>query len=86
MSPVHLQPHCRDAGQIANQPWRELHLIRRISRTCSDLVSAALWTVETWAGKSQQRRQLGRLSERELRDIGLSRYDAEMELRKPFWR
>jgi uncharacterized protein YjiS (DUF1127 family) len=29
---------------------------------------------------------LARLSERDLKDIGLSRYDVEMELRKPFWR
>jgi uncharacterized protein YjiS (DUF1127 family) len=36
--------------------------------------------------KLRQRRMLARLSERDLKDIGLSRYDVEMELRKPFWR
>jgi uncharacterized protein YjiS (DUF1127 family) len=39
-----------------------------------------------FAQRMRQRRALAQLSDRELRDIGLSRYDAEMELRKPFWR
>jgi uncharacterized protein YjiS (DUF1127 family) len=40
----------------------------------------------TLAERLRQRRMLARLSERDLKDIGLSRYDVEMELRKPFWR
>jgi uncharacterized protein YjiS (DUF1127 family) len=41
---------------------------------------------EVWANRSAERRTLAGLSQRDLKDIGLSRYDAEMESRKPFWR
>jgi uncharacterized protein YjiS (DUF1127 family) len=41
---------------------------------------------EMWANRSAGRRTLAGLSQRDLKDIGLSRYDAEMESRKPFWR
>jgi uncharacterized protein YjiS (DUF1127 family) len=34
----------------------------------------------------QDRRTLATMSEQSLRDIGISRYDAEFEARKPFWR
>ncbi len=38
-----------------------------------------------WALRARQRRQLLAMSPHLLRDIGLSRYDAEHEARKPFW-
>jgi len=34
----------------------------------------------------RERAQLRALSDRELHDIGISRYDALQEARKPFWR
>ena len=40
----------------------------------------------TVAERLRQRRLLARLSDRDLKDIGVSRYDVEVELRKPFWR
>ncbi|MDD3448252.1 MAG: DUF1127 domain-containing protein [Gammaproteobacteria bacterium] len=39
-----------------------------------------------WSERARQRRQLARLDDRLLGDIGLSRVDAEQEARKPFWR
>lgn len=39
-----------------------------------------------WNERARQRRQLARLDDYLLRDIGLSRVDAEQEARKPFWR
>ncbi|RCX32350.1 DUF1127 domain-containing protein [Thioalbus denitrificans] len=39
-----------------------------------------------WNQRARQRRQLARLDDYLLRDIGLSRVDAEQEARKPFWR
>jgi uncharacterized protein YjiS (DUF1127 family) len=36
--------------------------------------------------RSRQRRALGRLDERLLRDIGVTRCDAAREAGKPFWR
>jgi uncharacterized protein YjiS (DUF1127 family) len=39
-----------------------------------------------WQQRARQRRELRRMSDRELKDIGLSRVDAEREAAKPFWR
>lgn len=38
-----------------------------------------------WFERARQRRQLGQLSDHMLRDIGLSRADAENEVGKRFW-
>lgn len=40
----------------------------------------------TMAERARQRRALARLSDRELRDIGLTRYDVEFVLRQSSWR
>lgn len=39
-----------------------------------------------WRQRIVTRRELGRLDERMLQDIGFSRLDAEQEMTKPFWR
>lgn len=39
-----------------------------------------------WRERSRTRAQLARLDDRMLKDIGLSRSDAGLEARKPFWR
>ena len=39
-----------------------------------------------WQERARGRRDLAALSDRSLRDIGLSRSDALREIRKPFWR
>ena len=45
-----------------------------------------LGVLVTWWGRSRQRRQLRRLDDRQLQDVGLRRDDVERELAKPFWR
>ena len=42
--------------------------------------------VLTWIERARQRRELGRLSDHMLKDIGLKRGDVEVEVAKPFWR
>jgi uncharacterized protein YjiS (DUF1127 family) len=39
-----------------------------------------------WHERSRQRRQLLSLDDRLLKDIGISRVDAEREAGKPFWK
>lgn len=39
-----------------------------------------------WQLLARQRRELQKMSDRELKDIGLSRADVEREVAKPFWR
>lgn len=38
-----------------------------------------------WSARSRQRRDLAKLSDAALRDIGLSRQDVHLEISKPFW-
>ena len=40
----------------------------------------------TWQERAAQRHALGRLDDRMLADLGLSRVDVAIELSKPFWR
>lgn len=40
----------------------------------------------TWHQRAVTRRELARLDERVLHDIGLSQADVEQEVSKPFWR
>jgi uncharacterized protein YjiS (DUF1127 family) len=42
--------------------------------------------IPLWLERTRQRRDLRGLDARLLTDIGLSRYDAEREAAKPFWR
>lgn len=39
-----------------------------------------------WLDRARSRRQLARLDDRQLRDIGVSRTDADREAAKPFWK
>ncbi|MDP7652345.1 MAG: DUF1127 domain-containing protein [Rhodospirillales bacterium] len=42
-------------------------------------------TVDLWHMRARGRRDLARLDDHFLRDIGLSRDEAAREARKPFW-
>jgi uncharacterized protein YjiS (DUF1127 family) len=39
-----------------------------------------------WRRRARSRRELAVLCDRCLRDMGATRYDANQEVRKPFWR
>ncbi len=45
---------------------------------------AELLTV--WESRARERRYLGEMPDRMLRDLGISRSDARRESEKPFWR
>jgi uncharacterized protein YjiS (DUF1127 family) len=42
--------------------------------------------IDKWWRRSREREILMTMSDRELKDIGITRYDAQYEARKPFWR
>ena len=42
--------------------------------------------MKKWSCRSRGRRELARMSDRSLQDIGLTPYDAYVEINKPFWR
>jgi uncharacterized protein YjiS (DUF1127 family) len=50
------------------------------------LVSGAWRMISSGYQRSLQRQHLTGLTDYQLRDIGLHRWDVEVELRKPFWR
>ena len=43
-------------------------------------------TIRLWRERVRERHAFHTLGHRELRDLGLSRWEAERELAKPFWR
>ncbi len=42
--------------------------------------------LHTWRKRNQERQAFAHLDYRDLRDIGLSQWEVEAELAKPFWR
>lgn len=69
---AHAQSICR-APPMARQSFHQLF-------------AKAMTVLKEWHRRAQGRRELEALSDRCLRDIGLTRYEANREVRKPFWR
>jgi uncharacterized protein YjiS (DUF1127 family) len=59
--------------------------VRKCERPASHL-RRALAVFHIWRQRLRDRRALMLMDERSLRDLGLTRYDALYEARKPFWR
>lgn len=51
-------------------------------RLFADLLSL----IQEWQRRARSRHELAVLCDRCLRDIGVTRYEANQEARKPFWR
>ncbi len=49
------------------------------------IAAQAFETVLVWQERASQRRALAQLDARMLKDVGLSRAEVDLELRKPFW-
>ena len=54
--------------------------------TLSSLAVRLFDAIGTWNERAAQRRALAALSDQVLHDVGMSRFDAEAEADKPFWR
>lgn len=63
-----------------------IRLFRSQSSETGSLAVRLTAVLETWAERRRQRLTLQGLSDYALKDIGLSRSEAEREARKPFWR
>ena len=66
------------AAGAAVKPLRAFGNVRRIATKCLHLLVI-------WQERNEQRHALSELSERMLKDIGVSAGDAYKEMRKPFW-
>jgi uncharacterized protein YjiS (DUF1127 family) len=69
-------------------PWITLPAQPAV-RECDQRTShlrRALALLDIWRRRLRDRRALALMDDRSLRDLGLTRYDAFYETRKPFWR
>ena len=64
----------------AHHPMKDFH------PSLATLAGAVQEGFAAWRARLRQRELLAVMSERELRDIGLSHWDAQHEADKPFWR
>ncbi len=60
--------------------------VGRGSLSLAHVAETAVSLFGLWRQRVVTRRELGRLDERMLQDIGFSRLDADHEMTKPFWR
>jgi uncharacterized protein YjiS (DUF1127 family) len=72
-------------GVLAPQPLREPLLLRGW-RALNAAIEHAVDGIFTWHERIRMRRQLMMLDDRLLKDIGITRLDAQSEAEKPFWR
>lgn len=59
---------------------------RRARHARRSISGGIVATLREWRRRARDRGQLARLDDRMLRDIGLTRADAEFLSNKPFWR
>lgn len=57
-----------------------------VDRALAAMVTRAVDRILLWIDRWRQRRHLGALSDHMLKDMGLSRFDADQEASKRFWR
>ena len=55
-------------------------------RLISTEIMRAVTLANTWGQRTRSRRQLGTLDARLLKDVGLTRFEAQREAQKPFWK
>ena len=70
---------CPDRIPLDTQWQASPHLL-------SGFLSSVRATLREWRRRKNGRLELARFDERMLRDIGLTRVDADYEINKPFWR
>jgi uncharacterized protein YjiS (DUF1127 family) len=71
---------------IHSHATRSPHGQRAAVHALSDSWLHVTATLREWRRRTRERAQLGELDDRMLKDIGLTRADAEFLINKPFWR
>ncbi len=74
MTAIQLQEPC---GRVGHRAARH---------GLSEIAGRAFATLREWRRRARDRAQLAALDDRMLKDIGLTRTDAEFLSNKPFWR
>jgi uncharacterized protein YjiS (DUF1127 family) len=76
----------RDREPLTPRASLPLAKIGGIVKAAVRVCGRALLCLEEWSARAQERRDLRSLDDRMLKDIGVSRSDAEREGEKPFWK
>jgi uncharacterized protein YjiS (DUF1127 family) len=63
-----------------------VHQIHRVVARPPREIRSWAAAIDTWWRRSREREILMTMSHRDLKDIGITRYDAQYEAHKPFWR
>ncbi len=75
---------------LKQHSWNATIRPRRRDGAIGPMVAAGIGRVlgltATWRRRARDRYALLAMSERDLRDIGVTRFDAAREAAKPFWR
>ena len=79
---THLRPH--DANVIRLAARRMPAPVNK--RALRWFIASIRQWLERTAARARERRELAKLSERDLKDLGLTPYDVEFKLRTPLWR
>jgi uncharacterized protein YjiS (DUF1127 family) len=60
--------------------------VRLIAQSTLSVITRLTGKLRTWRQRARERAELARMSQTELRDIGVSSSDRWEEINKPFWR
>ena len=71
--------HIRTAKRLKPSLWRSLPSPMEALMRAADLLA-------TWEQRARERRHLAEMSDHMLKDLGISRADAQHESAKPVWR
>jgi uncharacterized protein YjiS (DUF1127 family) len=82
----HVDPQQRRGFALAAAILWSTRVITGRAQSAAALSRRAIRIAIMWNRRARERAELLSLNERALRDLGLSRYDALREGRKPFWR
>ena len=77
MAAIHFEISRRRLGAVPHHRGR---------RVASDVAGRVLAILREWRRRAHDRAELSKLDDRMLKDIGLTRGDAEFLSNKPFWR
>src|SRR5690348_5980055 len=99
LQPPFLSKRVRKGASTALSESRRVHMVaihwhatrdrpsqRNALLALSDAGNHVVATLRVWRRRSRDRSRLAELDDRMLKDIGLTRTDAEFLINKPFWR
>lgn len=67
-------------------PPKGLGELQSTDQRLLEIVKVIKCTLSIWRNNARQRRQLAKLSTSLLKDIGVTEWERQMELKKPFWK